>query len=333
MPNAVASKRATTKKPTKPTKPAKPAKPAKAAKPAKPATKATKPAAAQGDGASPAAWAPDASGLARVRAGFGRTPADDVLFALGYPHLVVATDDPEPKNARDVSKLWKTFPRSATHVPRSILPYVYQYHLNPRDPDLFETPLPALDAATEMKTMFTEGARMLFFLEALLGSEAVATAAVDFLAKCPVKAWQSDALDRDGWNGIRDLGFVLLRVSEATRGRLVAKLEAVFAKVTAAQGNDWWRPVQALDVILHGRAGVERTGGEWADLAHARDDAAWVATRTLAELKTMKPADRARFDLQLGFVGGAKVVQALRDLKRFHSEHHREAKQQLARLA
>jgi len=203
--------------------------------------------------------------------------------------------------------------------------------------ELFAGPPPSYDVETEMKTMFRSDDRMMFLLEAMHGSEAVAAAAVDFLCACPLATWKHRDLDESGWNGIRNLGYVLLRVSPATHARLVAKLEALFKKVSAAQGKDWWRPVQALDVILHGRAGVERSGSsdgsDWYDLAQARDDGAWVAGRALAALKKMKPADRALFDSQIAFVGGAKVAAAMRDLKPFFSELHRDAKQQLARIA
>lgn len=288
-----------------------------------------------GERAAAMPWAPDAFGLTRVRAGFGKTPADDVLFALGYPHLVVPTDEPEPKGARDPSKLWKLFPlRHVTHVPRSFLPYAYGYHSYPQDAaELLAGPTTTYDAATEMKTIFRDSDRMMFLLEAMLGSEAVATAAVEFLCKCPKAAWKSRELDEAGWNGIRNLGFVLLRVSPRVRAKLVAKLEALFETITATQGKEWWRPVQALDVMLHGRVGVARSGDDWCDFAHARDDASWAAERALATLKRLKPADRGPFDSQIAFVGGPRVVKAMRNLKPFFAELHRDAKQQLARIA
>lgn len=324
------------RKPTKPTKPTKPARPtrptkptkAKSTKPTPPTATPTKPTPAAGP------WSADAYGLSRVRPGFGKTPADDVLFALGFPHLVVPTDDAEPKGWREPSKIWKLFPRvEATHVPRTALPYVYAYHVRPTEAAaILGGPVPTFDLAAEAAKLFWRDRRMVFFLEALFGSEAVATAAVDVLGKFPTKAWRADELDRSGWNGIHDLGFVLLRVSPATRTKLLARLEKVFATVSKAQGTEWWRPLQALDIVLHGRTGYERSEGGWSDLSLVLDDPAWAGQQALAMLKRMKPADRARCDSQLAFLGGAKVTAAMRQVQ-FFSEYRADAKRQLARLA
>lgn len=312
-----------------------PAAPAEAAEaPAKRTKIATASTATKQEATTTVPWAPDAIGLSRIRAGFGKTPADDVLFALGYPHIVVPTDEAEPKGARDPSKVWKLFPlRSVTHVPRSFLPYVYGYHLNYRTAaELFAGPPPTYKLADEMKGLFRRNNRLLFLLEAMFGSEAVATAAVEFLCTCPLTEWKSRELDEAGWNGIRNLGFVLLRVSPSTRTKLVAKLEALFKKVSGSQGKEWWRPVQALDIMLHGRVGITRNNEGWFDLAHEREDAAWVAEQALAKLKTMKPADRAMVDAQIGFIGGPRVVKEMSNLKLFFSENHSDAKKQLARI-
>src|SRR5579863_10323380 len=65
-------------------------------------------------------FAPDAHGLKSLRPGFGRTSNDDVLFALGYPHIVVPTQDPLP-DVKDVDQLYKRYPLKTTHVPRAFL--------------------------------------------------------------------------------------------------------------------------------------------------------------------------------------------------------------------
>jgi len=124
----------------------------------------------------------------------------------------------------------------------------------------------------------------------------------------------------------------LLRVSPSTRAKLVDKLEALFRTVSKAQGKEWWRPLQALDIMLHGKTGYARSEGSWTDLPLVFDDPAWAGKTALAELKRFKPADRAPFDSQIAFLGGAKVAKAMRNLKPFFAELHSDAKRQLARI-
>ena len=68
----------------------------------------------------PSAFAPDAYGLRFLKKGFAKTAEDDVLFAHGYPHIVIATDDPMPDD--DVDTLYKKFPTHTIKVPRAFLP-------------------------------------------------------------------------------------------------------------------------------------------------------------------------------------------------------------------
>jgi hypothetical protein len=144
-----------------------------------------------------------------------------------------------------------------------------------------------------------------------------------------------------GWGSIRALYFVLLRVPKDARDGLRARLEALHTRVLAAQKDATpWRSVQALDVILHGAQGVERSGyrdaegGLFFDLAFADDDPAFVAKHALAELAGMRPGDRARFDVRLAFLGGPAVAEALKaGTARFHSSQKKAIEEQLARLA
>lgn len=155
----------------------------------------------------------------------------------------------------------------------------------------------------------------IFALEQLFGSVAVATAFVDALAATPIASW-NDKLGMFGPGAIRNLGFVLWRVPAKARDELRARLQTIYDGLVAAdQGNRLH--TKAIDVILHGRAAVERVippGHKiFADLVYADDDPAWVAKTALARLAKLKPADLAQFDIQIAVAGGPEVVAALRE--------------------
>ncbi len=288
-----------------------------------------------------AAW--DASyGRTRLVTGFGTTPDDDLLFAVGYPNVVVAVEAPPPRV--EPAKLWKMYPEGTTHLPA---PFLTRYLAALEASDvaaLSAEPKPFDDACVAdfaAKRWEFGGSYELLVLEAIVGSERLARAMVDTLGAFPLEAWSGVGdLDTYGGDVMRTLYFVLLRVTPATRDALRARLAELDARASAAalEGS---RVHEALDVVLHGAAGVERHGYRsarpsdenlFADLVHADDDPTYVERRALAALAGMKPADRARFDLRIAFLGGAKVLAAMRDPKKFHSTWHDAMEQQLARV-
>ncbi|MDI3291477.1 hypothetical protein [Polyangium sp. 15x6] len=116
------------------------------------------------------------------------------------------------------------------------------------------------------------GMEFVLLLEALVGGRETIDAFVAALGKLSPEAWASDRAALA--SAIFELGFVLRRV-EGTRGPLRERLAAS------------WRPGQTgeaprmLDLVLHGRAGAERSARCELDLAHAGSDPTWVRDKLL----------------------------------------------------
>jgi hypothetical protein len=176
----------------------------------------------------------------------------------------------------------------------------------------------------------------------LFGSEPTARAFVEQLASYPVSEWSGDnKLETYGWSMIRMLAFTLWRVPAATRASLLATLEEVFQRATGGKPRDkWWRPVQALDLILHGRAAVERCGRGYngklhlSEMLYATDDPAWLASSVIDRLSTLRPIDRAQWDIQFAVIGGPKVLAALTaNTARFKADQRKSIATQLSLCA
>ncbi|MEO8705083.1 MAG: hypothetical protein ABI867_33830, partial [Kofleriaceae bacterium] len=185
-----------------------------------------------------------------------------------------------------------------------------------------------------VELVFKYGLPTLRQLEVVHGSVAVAEAAVKQLVAFPQIVWHGyDELDEDeaseigqkglesrGYMTIRQVGHLLWRVPVAVEQRLRAQLVALLEKARDPEGR-LWRAAQSLDVILNGRAAVERSGfgsnhpGDvhLGELVYAWDDPDWVASRVIKKLATLKPADREGFDIQIAVVGGRKTLAASRN--------------------
>jgi hypothetical protein len=180
----------------------------------------------------------------------------------------------------------------------------------------------ALDADT-VGAWFTNGSALVgWLLEADLGTTAVLDAALAFMTSRADDAWLFQATSAAA---VRGLGAMLHRVPSAEHGRYVGALEAVFERTYDAHPLS--QVGRALDVILHGRMGVERSGSGLrgtlflAEYAWAVDDPMWVSDSVLARLAKVRPADREIFDPQVVVAGGAALIEAFRSSSaRFQTE-------------
>lgn len=179
------------------------------------------------------------------------------------------------------------------------------------------------------------GPRMVETLEAQYGAVPAATAIVDALVAAKVGDLQGGKYENYGWAVIYGLGWLLWRVPISQRETLRGKLRGVLEKLQAA--GELWRTGQALDVILNGRAGVERSGRNFngqlflTEAVWADDDREWVRAFVLSRLKTLRPQDREPFDIQLAVVGGAPVLAALRNsLAKFPKDQRASAERQFS---
>lgn len=275
----------------------------------------------------------DAFGLSRAH-GLGVTPRIEAFLGLGFPHMLATVEDALP----DYETAQKVFGSSPSAPLRGVVPRelaARRYAMSRAVPDAahlkqaFESP-PKVTLDAAVKALVQHGTSVqLFALEAMFGSVAVAEAVVTAYAKAPIASWK-EPLDRAGWNVLRGVGWLLLRVPTAQRTSLRGMLEETYERVAKTDAKGW-RTAKALDVILHGRAGVERSGGRagnqpsgklfLSDLAYVDDDRDWLIDTVTRHLTTMKPADREHFDPQLVVQGGAPLLKAFRaETARFRAE-------------
>ena len=291
-----------------------------------------------------------AFGMAHERPGVGLTRTDDRLLALGYPHMLVPVDEPVPwQKMQTMADVFKAYPLLDGDWPRELFLWLlarwdiacmpHLWGKNPAQTD--DPPTHDIDALIAGPHKVGDRDILLYALEAVHGSIAVAERAVAL-----VESWSDEDFGHKTGHMslVRGLHFVLLRVDRDERASLVDRLEAVFARVqeTCRYPNGVFREtVRGLDVALHGRAGVERSGYRpdrvelgTSDLALAWDDTAWIAEIALARVPEYAPRDRPAIDARLAFLGGEPVVQALCDnVAGFHSSQRKRIVMQMGRFA
>jgi hypothetical protein len=304
------------------TKPAKPAASAKKPAPKKPLTrtapKAVKPdaeAGARGATAKPstptsaatkgrggdlanvlssAPYPTDAAGLARAK-GLGVSSGVEAFLGLGFPHMIVPTDEPLGTFA-DRASFLKAHAPDANVMPRAAVRLQLAVQTDyAASPTLPKPKALALEKAVADAIRYHTG-RTAWQLEVLFGTLPVAEAIVARLAATPEKAW--DKL-RGAAPIVRALPWILWRIPAADRVRLLSQLEVVFEGLPSYPG------VKALDLLLHGRTGVERSGRTLTGALHlgtltfATDDPDWARDEALRILSNLRPQDREHFDPQL----------------------------------
>jgi hypothetical protein len=268
----------------------------------------------------------DAWGLSRVKPGVASSETAAALLGLGYPNMIVPSSDPYVAGEADLGAMVVN-----RVVPRAALEPLYRFYTR-SSPD-------ELELEPTVKTMLTSGTTLIVWIvEALFGSAATAEQFLTTLEALPEKEWSGDnLLEINGWSVLRGLAFVLWRVPPDHRAALRGRLAKIFERVSK---QELWRPGKTLDVMLNGRAGVERNGrrasGEiqFSELLFADDDPTWVAQMVTDRLAKLRAADREQFNIQLAVIGGSNVVAALRDSqKKFGSDQKKPMATQLALLA
>jgi len=124
--------------------------------------------------------------------------------------------------------------------------------------------------------------------------------------------------DHDRAQVMHHVGFLLLRVPRGIADKLRGRLEVVFdrrvkslpTKELGPRKGERGSLLRALDVVLHGRAGAERSGErsedilEPGELVHVLDDEAFVSETA---------RQRVSPDPRLVFLGGEPVLDHLAD--------------------
>jgi hypothetical protein len=287
-----------------------------------------------------------AYGARFLKPGFTTTKAGDLAFALGFPHLEYIVDD-HPDDARaemiayerrsyrlgwprnvairwcriTASKGFKRTPQGATE-------------LDPAGKKAIKNgaPLSAEEVMLSLKAIFSDTTsyedlrELVRLFEAFVGPELVATSIVDALEKSGNNVWNHQ--DHDRALVMHHLGFVLLRLPAAITDKLRARLAAIFERRVKTLASKELGPrrgergslLRALDVVLNGRTGSERSGerNEDAiapgDLVHVTGDDAYVRE---AACRVVSP------DARLVFLGGEPVLDHLLDMfSRLRGTHH-----------
>jgi hypothetical protein len=287
-----------------------------------------------------------AAGARFVVPGFALTAEADLAFALGFPHLEYIIDDhPDDQRAemiayerrsyrlgwpRNIATRWcritaskgcRRSPQGATELDSAGKKALK--NAAPLAPDEIAATLKAMFSDTSSYDDLRELVRL---FEAFAGPELVASAIVDALEKSSNTVWNHQDADRA--LVMHHVGFLLLRlppgVADKLRGRLAAifdrRVKALPTKELGPRKGERGSLLRALDVVLNGRAGAERSGErsedilEPGDLLHVTGDAAFVRE---AACRRLSP------DPRLVFLGGEPVLDHILDgFIRLRGLHH-----------
>ncbi len=271
----------------------------------------------------------DAWGLSRIKPGFASSDRAATLLGLGYPHIILPSTEDFTGTDQELFKR-----QDLRVIPRNAIERLYRAHTHREGP---------LSLAEEVKhIMHRGGSYVVFLLEAMFGTEATARAFVKQLISYPTEEWSGgDEIENYGWMMIKMFAYTLWRVPAKVRVELRGELGKLFERVSKGKPpKEWWRPTQALDMILNGKAAVERCGSGYngqthlSELLYAEDDPAWLATKVTERLATLRPVDGAGWDIQFAVIGGPKVLAALRDnIKRFKADQKKSIEVQLSLVA
>jgi hypothetical protein len=257
-----------------------------------------------------------AFGAKLVREGFAASAEMDLAFALGFPHLRYVTDDaadPDPKAAaqaaidkygHDARLVW---PRaSAIALIRASFGKAFAVGGEPNADEGHAMAKARMDFGGVPDRFVASFSIQL--LEALVGTTAVVDGMLEGLDARVKKL----PIDGSSWGEIsaRQLGYLLLRLPAADAERARKRLEA-FIEPTKKGGDE--DVGKTLDLVLHGRAGAERSGykpdpkGPLSafDLGHIIDDGKFVADQLVAG----KGPDVSSWpDARLAFLGGEPAI-------------------------
>jgi len=287
-----------------------------------------------------------AAGARLVQPGFALTPDADLAFALGFPHLEYIIDDhPDDARAEMIAYERRSYrlgwPRNVA-IRWCRITASKGCRRTPQGATELDTAgkkalkngaaLAPDEVALTLKAMFTDTSSyedlrdLVRLFEAFVGPELVASSIVDALERSGGAIWTHQ--DHDRALVVHHVGFLLLRLPPTAADRLRGRLAAVFDRRVKALPSKELGPrrgergslLRALDVVLHGRLGAERSGErsedgiEPADLVHVTDDPEFVRE---AACRRLSP------DARLVFLGGEPVLDHLLDsFLRLRGAHH-----------
>jgi len=257
--------------------------------------------------------------------GFAFTADDDLAFALGYPHFFMLADghpddaDPEKAAPLYVSKhdfeppMW----------PREVAARMARGFGLQAKPDQLKKAYKTAGALTEAEARALvkrdlhreNGWIQVYLLEALLGPSVVVGAVLDEIERySTTKRWEDSGLENrsNTPSMLLRLGYLLLRLPAAEEANARGRLEALY-KAWSKRGDSLRETAaEALDVVLHGKEGADRSAYKPDDEnvstgqpLHVLDDPAWIVRAVRA---SGAPDASSTPDPRLVFLGGEEVL-------------------------
>lgn len=300
----------------------------------------------------------DRAAAAQVRESFAFTPATDLLFAAGWPHVRTVVEQPMDDQVaveavRRVLEPLDPTPRQqwgrrlAQGYVRAIgLPAPFELTPDEKllrqsaeevlwNPDPVRPEEVVLGIETRMQNSLVGVSdrtmeSWLLYAEALVGTSVVAGAIVDMLEQLPLgiltARWTLPPFIT------YQLGYLLLRLTPAeaaaVRDRLVAVLDRGGGAPTKGRATweDGFSHLRAVHLVLAGAEAAKRGGDRnlgW--YTHAADDPTFIRMRVSMDRLGHRP------DARLVFLGGAEVLTAyLRRWQKLEGEEQRWFFQQIA---
>jgi hypothetical protein len=263
---------------------------------------------------------PKAAGLARKKEGFGCTPEDDVLFALGFPFVRwLSTSHPDDANVEGAVKdaVEKAYPTYGMEWPVKIAARLLRKWGVARSAVASTSTEPLTkDEAKLFAARFVRGGAggaydqhedAVLLLEAFVGADAALEDLVGGLETITADDWKNTSYLLQ--SVVVPMGAMMDRVPTARAKAYEERLSALLKK--RRKSHPELGGTKALDVLLGGAEGFARSGnrlgtGEYIArfAAMVTDDPQVVREVVLAETKPQS----ARHIARLAYLGGADEV-------------------------
>ncbi len=216
-----------------------------------------------------------AVGAARLRPGACWTPEDDLLYALGFPHLFLVSDD-EPDDPEASARHFMRHEAVVRTVSAAVLPRLIRAHAIGRSKrrEAERDAVLASDSPIEpdeAESLFREYLRLPFsgyfgfqgpyLFEAVLGPVRVVELFLQAMEDDPSHWFEQRGIITCL---VFELGYFLMRmpesVAEGLRTRAEALLDAHADAIGLHRSGANFFPFRQLDLVLNGRLGAERSG-------------------------------------------------------------------------
>ena len=285
----------------------------------------------------------DAFGARTIKPGFALTAEDDLLFALGWPHVRYVIDGHPADLVTDPAAIEKAVFRSQVglDVPRGIAMRrirAFAAFANGPDGKLRQGAVRALQNDARMsedeakafvlehlsgRSLGVQQLEIAFLLEAIAGPNAIAEAITTAFENAADAQLLDHAAEKSTWAFA--LGFLLLRASADVSIGLRQRLEAIMSRCPREDVNSH-SVANVLDQVLHtSKASLRSDHTEQSLLLH------WVgeAEAVRAELDPKRRPFCGALYARMVFVGGEEVI----DYYKKHYDKVREAPVQRAIVA